>query len=412
MIVVALRYMKIDLYNNKFLSQWNLYEVARYVPSLNRVIRDKVNSLPVIISSTELDSYADKNGNIGIYTSVFAYNTKDIESAVRLGPLYFDMDSDNIDIAFNECKALYGYLSQFIPKKSILVYFTGKKGFHIECEPVALGINPSNTLPKVFRYIASDLKSKLELSTLDFSVYDLRRMWRYPNSKHQSTDLYKVLLNPHRHNNMLYADIKDIFLYASSQQSLDIESQSFDYKSNEWYRQYTYESEENEKRKDDPLAYFNQYGSKAFKNVAESQKVFDKNTLLTKCTAIQTLYDQAKTEKFLEHEARLFLCSILSYNEESIRFLHEILSYCSDYNFEKSSAHINDWVKRRQMGIGGRPYTCERANSAGVGCGSCSLEHKNKWVKIGERYIETFEKNSPSPIRFAYKSVKKEDKNG
>jgi len=112
-------------------------------------------------------------------------------------------------------------------------------------------------------------------------------------------------------------------------------------------------------------------------------------------------------KKYLEHEARLFLCSILTYNEESIKFLHGILSHCSDYNVEKTNSHINDWVKRRQLGIGGRPYTCERANSAGVGCGQCSLEKKNKWVKIGDKYVETQEQSSPSPVRFAYKLMDK-----
>ena len=404
--------MKIQLEENKFLSQWDNYEVARYVPSLDRVIRDKKDGLPMILKSEEMARYAQKNNNVGIYTSVFAYNTEDLEKATRLGPLYFDIDSDNTELAFNECKALYGYLIQFIPKAAVLVYFTGKKGFHIECEPIALGISPSNDLPKIYRYIANDLKSKLELSTLDFSVYDQRRMWRYPNSRHQATGLYKVLLNPHGSTNMLYQAIEDIQLYAKQPQSIDVADQSFDYKANEWYRQYTYEMEESLKRKDNPLEYFNKYGSKAFKNVEKSSKHFDQKMLLKNCTAVSRLYTQAKETGFLEHEARLFLCSILTYTEDSIKFLHEILSNCHDYNFEKSSAHINDWVKRRQMGIGGRPYTCERANSVGVGCGECSLEQKNKWVMVGNRYVETQEKSSPSPIRFAYKTTKEEDKNG
>ena len=404
--------MKIDVNENQFLSRWKYYEVARYVPSLNRVIRDKVNGLPLILTNDEVSEYCSKNQNTGIYTSVFAYDTDQLEVATRLGPLYFDLDSDDIELAHNDCKALYGYLTQFVPKTAVLVYFTGKKGFHIECEPVALGINPSKELHKIYRYIASDLKSKIDLKTLDFSVYDQRRMWRYPNSKHQSTGLHKVLLNPKGGQNYLLKTITEIQDYALQPQSLEVSEQSFDYKANEWYRQYTYDMEEHEKRKDDPLEYFNKYGSKAFKNVSDSQKIFDKPTLLQKCSAVQRLYDQAKDQKFLEHEARLFLCSILTYSEESIKFLHEILSNCSDYNFEKSSAHINDWIKRRQMGIGGRPYTCERANSAGVGCGSCSLEQKNKWVQIGNRFVETFEKSSPSPVRFAYKSIKKGEKDG
>ena len=85
--------------------------------------------------------------------------------------------------------------------------------------------------------------------------------------------------------------------------------------------------------------------------------------------------------------------------------MHEILKNCSDYNFEKSQAHIDDWIKRREIGIGGRPYTCERANSVGIGCGNCDLEKKKKWVKVGDSYIETDEESSPSPIRFAYRKA-------
>jgi hypothetical protein len=403
--------MKIEAEENKFLSQWKYYEVARYVPDLSRVIRDKKNNLPLMLVDKEVANYCNQNNNTGIYTSVFAHNSTDIGSSVRFGPLYFDLDSSDLELAKSETIKLYEELSKHIPKEAILVFFTGKKGFHIECEPLTIGINPSNELPKIYRYIANDLKDKLLLQTLDFSVYDPRRMWRYPNSKHQSTSLHKVLLNPCGSENLLFKDTQQIKDYAVEPRSLEVCDQSFDYKSNEWYRNYTYLMEENSKRKDNPLEYFNKYGSTAFKNVSETKKVFDQKTLLKKCIAVGRLYEQAKSENYLEHEARLFLCSVLTYTEDSIKFLHEILSYCKDYNFEKSSAHMNDWIKRRQMGVGGRPYTCERANSVGVGCGDCSLEQRNKWVKVGNRYIETQEKSSPSPIRFAYKNMKEEDDN-
>jgi hypothetical protein len=322
------------------------------------------------------------------------------------GPLYFDLDHEEFSVAHKECIVLYEFLASFISHKSILVYFTGKKGFHIECEPVALGINPSNTLQKTFRYIATDIKEKLSLSSLDFSVYDARRMWRVPGSIHQDTGLFKTLLNPYHSDGFIYASENSIKEYSSKPQSLQVDDQFFDYKANEWYRNYTYNLEENQKKKDNPIEYFNKYGSRAFKDLKQSEKVFDPNTLLQKCKAIQRLKNQAEQEKFLEHEARLFLCSILSYTEDSIKYLHDILSHCSDYNFEKSSAHINDWIKRRQLGIGGRPYTCDRANAVGVGCGDCNLEKKNKWQKIGEKFVETNEKSLPSPIRYAYKNKK------
>jgi len=170
--------------------------------------------------------------------------------------------------------------------------------------------------------------------------------------------------------------------------------------------------EEKEKSKD-YLSYFNKYGTQRLKSKNdEIQKVFQLDVLFKNCPAVKRIYQEAKDKKDLDHESRLFLCSILTYTDDAIKFLHEILSFCNDYNFEKSSAHINDWIKRRHLGIGGRPYTCERANSVGVGCGDCKLERKRKWIKIGERYMETNDKSSPSPIRFAYKTKKEsEDKN-
>lgn len=401
--------MKIPFEESKFLSKWNKYEVARHVPNLNRVIRDKDGSNPLFLTLDKLQGYAEKYSNKGIYTSVFAYDTEDLDKATRLGPLYFDIDSSEIEDAYADAKKLYEFLSTVISKESILIYFTGKKGFHIECEPIALGITPSNVLPKVYRFIANDLKQKLNLGNLDFSVYDLRRMWRYPGSVHQETGMYKTLLNPNGNDLVFYNGIESIIEYSKGPQSLEVCDQEFSYKANEWFREYSYRMEEDEKRKDNPIEYFNKYGSKAFKDLHKTQKIFDPKTLIKECSAVPRLYQQAKETGYLEHEARLFLCSILTYTEESIKFLHEILSQCHDYNFEKSSAHINDWVKRRQMGIGGRPYTCERANSVGVGCGECSLEQKNKWVKVGDRYVETQEKSSPSPVRFAYKNIREDE---
>ena len=102
--------MKINK-DNKFLSNWSLYEVARYVPSLERVIRDKDK----ILSFEEVPEYASKNNNIGIYTSVFAYDTAEFTKASRLGPLYFDIDNKDFSIAQQDCIKLYEHLLKYVP---------------------------------------------------------------------------------------------------------------------------------------------------------------------------------------------------------------------------------------------------------------------------------------------------------
>ena len=395
--------MKIPSDKSKYSSKFRYVELARFVPSLNRIIREKVNDVPILIDVEEIPKYALKHDNVGIYTSIWQYDSQDLHKANRLGSLYFDLDNSDVSISLEECKKLYTHLSQFIPEESLIVYYTGKKGFHVECEALALNVDKSESLHQIYRYIASDINTKLELTSLDFSVYDQRRMWRLPGSKHQSTNLYKTKLS----NDILFSSIENIINYSSLIQDKEIPEQSFSNTANQWYRNYVYEMEIEKSKPKDFLAHFNEHGSKGTKSFEQTDKIFSKTKLVHSCSAVARIEQEAKDNHHLDHESRLFICSILTYTEDSIKYLHEILSNCNDYNYEKSSAHINDWIRRRQMGIGGRPYTCERANAAGVGCGDCSLEQRNKWVKIGEKFIETKEKSSPSPIRFAYASVKK-----
>ena len=388
---------------DKFLSSWKYLETAKYVQSLGRVIRQKDGDNTLFIEAKDKESFRQQNGNIGLYTSIWHYNSTDLDKAIRLGSLYFDIDNKDPHESYIDCMKLYNYLINYIPKSAVLVYFTGKKGFHIECEAITLGINPSNNLPNIFRFIASTLKDKLKLESLDFSVYDARRMWRLEGSKHQDTNLYKNLIP----EDTLSQGMDRITDYCTVPSSNEVSEQNFNAKANEWFREFTYNMEIEKEKSKDFMGYFNKYGSTAFKQVDVKEKEFTPDKLLKSCTSIARLQQQAIEKKYLEHEARLFLCSILTYNEESIKFLHGILSNCSDYNVEKTNSHVNDWIKRRELGIGGRPYTCERANSAGVGCGECSLEKKNKWVKIGDKYVETQEQSSPSPVRFAYKLMDK-----
>jgi hypothetical protein len=388
---------------DKFLSSWKYLETAKYVQSLGRVIRQKDGDNTLFIEAKDKESFRQQNANVGLYTSIWHYNSTDLDKAIRLGSLYFDIDNKDPQESYSDCTKLYNYLINYIPKSAVLVYFTGKKGFHIECEAITLGINPSNNLPNIFRFIASTLKDKLKLESLDFSVYDARRMWRLEGSKHQDTNLYKNLIP----EDILLQGMDTITSYCTTRSSNEVSEQNFNAKANEWFREFTYDMEIEKEKSKDFIGYFNKYGSTAFKQMNVKEKEFTPDKLLKSCTSIARLQQQAIEKKYLEHEARLFLCSILTYNEESIKFLHGILSNCSDYNVEKTNSHINDWIKRRELGIGGRPYTCERANSAGVGCGQCSLEKKNKWVKIGDKYVETQEQSSPSPVRFAYKLMDK-----
>jgi hypothetical protein len=393
---------------NKFTSQFKYVEIARYLTNYSKVAREKKDGKSLLLPWEKVSEYAEKYDNTGIYTSVFQYNSNDIDQAASLGPLYFDLDSNDLEISYSETVRLVEFLLSNIGESGIRVYFSGGKGFHVECEPIALGVSTSDDLAKVFRFIARDITDKLKLTSTDFNVYDVRRMWRLPNSRHQRSGLFKVecmqLLKEG-------AKLDDIIKWADRPREVNVPEQAFDFKANKWYREYAYALEASLAEKpntQDILSRFLEQGSGNVRSFEDTDKVFDKFKLFKNCPVIKELQNKAIKNHHLEHYERLFLCSLLTYTPDAIRFLHEILSECSDYNWEISNSHLDDWIKRRKYGIGGRPFTCEKAQQVGIGCSGCEkVEPRKKVVQLStNKYIETQEYSSPSPVRFCYSTKK------
>lgn len=393
-----------------YYSKFRYVEIGRYLEidgqkMVARWMLDKKKMIPLIIDLKDVPKYQAKNSNVGLYTSLFRYNSQSLDRAIRLGSVYFDIDSVDTDVSLTEARKLVTYLREYIPVSAIRIYFSGKKGFHIECEAVALGVTPSNNLPTLYRYIANQLKDELSLTTFDFAVYDPRRMWRLPYSKHQVTGLYKIEITADELQDLSFSEIADI---AKEPRKLEVPEQVFSLEANMWYRGFTYQMEaDSQKRDETKQSIIERFQNHGTGHIAESEKEFDPVKLFNNCPAILELWEKAETKKDLDHEERLFLCSLLTYTDEAIEYLHSILSNCADYNFEKSQSHIEDWMRRREMGIGGRPYTCDRARSAGIHCNGCEkLEPKQKYERIGDKLYPTNETTSPSPVRFAYGNKK------
>lgn len=101
----------------------------------------------------------------------------------------------NLDKSRVDVKKVVSFFkdSLALSEDDIHVYFSGKKGFHVLIEPVAIGVKPSIELQHIFKYIALFLMQELQLSTLDYkSIYSSRRMLRLVNSIHQGSRLFKV----------------------------------------------------------------------------------------------------------------------------------------------------------------------------------------------------------------------------
>lgn len=56
--------MKLPSDNTKYSSQWRLVEVAKYVKSLSKVIREKVNENALLLDINEVEKYSNVNSNI------------------------------------------------------------------------------------------------------------------------------------------------------------------------------------------------------------------------------------------------------------------------------------------------------------------------------------------------------------
>ena len=105
---------------NKFYSKWQYVELARFIPNIKRVIREKDQDGNMLYDFRRVKPYSDKYDNTGIYTSVWRFNSEDLQTAIRFGSLYFDIDNDDMNISYDEVKKLYSHLNKFIPDESII----------------------------------------------------------------------------------------------------------------------------------------------------------------------------------------------------------------------------------------------------------------------------------------------------
>lgn len=399
--------MQLETNPSKYLYQWRYVELGRYVSADHPLVRvQDGHKNPIFADPNEVESFRERYKNVGLYTSVWYHNARDLNHSIPFAGFYMDFDSSDLSISYEEVQKVVLYLEETTPSDGIRVYFSGKKGFHAEIDSAVLGIAPSVDLPGIFRFIAGKIRDELNLRTLDFAVYDARRMWRLPNSAHQLSGLFKVELGREL---LLGGSTSAILEYAQQPQPEVERDLSFNAIANEWFRNYSYQQEKEAMTLEEKISRFERFGTGRRVSINESESQFNPLTAFDgDCEALKNLWNKAEQTHNLEHEERLFLCSMLTYSDEAIEYLHAILRLCDDYSPEKSSAHINDWIHRRESGRGGRPFSCRRAKEAGIICGNCDkMEPHDKMINAGGQLITTGELAEPSPIRFIYPKIKK-----
>ncbi len=94
------------------------------------------------------------------------------------------------------------------------IYFSGAKGFHFMLDSRIFGrIGPSKNLPALFdslrRHLAQELPETLR-ETMDLSIKDRMRLLRLPNTVHEGSKLYKVVLDTNELQRLETAQIREI----------------------------------------------------------------------------------------------------------------------------------------------------------------------------------------------------------
>lgn len=161
-------------------------------------------ALPVFLKS---------RGRIGCFCTAYRYNNTAVEQSDLYGDLYLDLDDeDNFENVRDDALRTISYFKIIykIPENELKIYFSGKKGIHILVPAEILGIQPMPLLNGVFKYIANSVNTYSPHKTIDMKIYDNKRMFRVPNTKHESTGLYKIPITADELRNLSIEEIRKL----------------------------------------------------------------------------------------------------------------------------------------------------------------------------------------------------------
>lgn len=167
---------------------------------------------------SELDLVVKKYGNTGIYITVQRFKNPNYTPRGTVEehwcPIYFDFDGHDdagVEQARVDVIKLLDFLPQLsIPGELIRVWFSGNRGFHLTVEPEIFNAAPDENLTHTIKLLCNWLGDKLELSTMDRTIYTRRRQWRLPNSIHAKSSLHCIELDTKTIRNLSIAQVREL----------------------------------------------------------------------------------------------------------------------------------------------------------------------------------------------------------
>lgn len=155
----------------------------------------------MFIFSEDIIEHLDNLKSAGLEPTVAEYKGK-----VSANYLWLDIDTDeeddsnvknNILSILKRTKSILTniMLTYELDEQSIRIYFSGNKGFHVGIPVICFGAENflSEALPTIFKIMAKDITENSKL--VDFKIFNTTRLLRAPNSKHEKSGLYKVLVS-------------------------------------------------------------------------------------------------------------------------------------------------------------------------------------------------------------------------
>jgi hypothetical protein len=177
---------------SEFIKKYIWQEFAVLLPDNNMVRGEFIN----INDVSAINEFRNKYNNTNIFASIQRFIAPDFDSAFIV-PFFFDIDCpDNLSQAREDTLAMFDLLMDRtgVHQEQIQIFFSGNKGFHIivPCEVFdAFEFDGIFNLYKKMAIRAIDIGIK----NIDVSVYNHRRILRYPNSIHSKSGLYKIPLS-------------------------------------------------------------------------------------------------------------------------------------------------------------------------------------------------------------------------
>jgi hypothetical protein len=138
------------------------------------------------------------------------------EGKVRAPFFPLDLDHPELTPALEAAKRFYDFFRSqwFVDPGAVQIYFSGSKGIHLMLDTRLFGrVAPAKNLPVVFdslrRHLAQRLPEPLR-PTVDLTIKDRVRLLRLPNTIHEKSKLYKIILSPPELESLGPQEIRDL----------------------------------------------------------------------------------------------------------------------------------------------------------------------------------------------------------